>query len=75
MSAKPMTIAKVATALAKYDECKAVVSAVSVTHRLHSGLSTGVPLTAAAKEAADIVLGDDEFSTLRAAIEEGPPRL
>jgi calcium-translocating P-type ATPase len=35
------------------------------------GVAMGLGGTAAAKEAADMVLGDDDFSTLRAAIEEG----
>ncbi len=35
------------------------------------GVAMGRSGTAAAKEAADMVLGDDDFSTLRAAIEEG----
>ena len=35
------------------------------------GVAMGRGGTAAAKEAADMVLGDDDFSTLRAAIEEG----
>jgi magnesium-transporting ATPase (P-type) len=35
------------------------------------GVAMGFGGTAAAKEAADMVLGDDDFSTLRAAIEEG----
>ncbi|EHN12521.1 putative cation-transporting ATPase F [Patulibacter medicamentivorans] len=35
------------------------------------GVAMGRAGTAAAKEAADIVLGDDDFSTIRAAIEEG----
>ena len=35
------------------------------------GVAMGMGGTAAAKEAADMVLGDDDFSTLRAAIEEG----
>jgi calcium-translocating P-type ATPase len=35
------------------------------------GVAMGLGGTAAAKEAADIVLADDDFSTLRAAIEEG----
>jgi magnesium-transporting ATPase (P-type) len=35
------------------------------------GVAMGQAGTAAAKEAADIVLGDDDFTTIRAAIEEG----
>ena len=35
------------------------------------GVAMGRAGTAAAKEAADIVLGDDDFTTIRAAIEEG----
>jgi len=35
------------------------------------GVAMGRSGTAAAKEAADMVLGDDDFSTLRVAIEEG----
>ena len=35
------------------------------------GVAMGQGGTAAAKDAADMVLGDDDFSTLRAAIEEG----
>jgi len=35
------------------------------------GVAMGLAGTAAAREAADIVLGDDNFTTIRAAIEEG----
>jgi hypothetical protein len=42
-SAMPMTMLKSATCWAKYEVFRAVLSAVSVTHTLRAGLSTGEP--------------------------------
>src|SRR5262245_38567774 len=65
ISATPMTMANVATLSAKYEECSAVVSAVSVTQRLRAGLSTGLPLLGSTAAAFSLLVGWPFLPTYR----------
>ena len=64
-SAPPIAITNVATLSAKYAVLSAVVSAVSVTHMLRSGFSTGLPLLGSVAAAFSSLVGLPDSSRKR----------